>query len=91
MTETDRTIGRLRLKIEKRDRRIEGLMRRISNLEAALATRTIMAERLPSDIAKAVQTALCNVRMIPVLGIRSNDRIIEVRSAAQADDERGAG
>jgi hypothetical protein len=38
-------------------------------------------KRLPRDVTRAVQEALCNVRMIPVLGIRSNDKIIEVRDA----------
>lgn len=76
-----RDVRRLRAKLAKRDARIAGLERRISALEHALAVKDTELQRLPRQVVHAVQEALCNVRMIPVLGVRSNDRIIEVREA----------
>jgi hypothetical protein len=72
---------RLLKRISQRDRRIAGMQRRIVELEHALAVKDVEVKRLPRDVTRAVQEALCNVRMIPVLGIRSNDKIIEVRDA----------
>lgn len=73
-------ITRLRRKIKKRDARIAGLQRHISILESALATKDLEANRLPRDIVRAVQEALCNVRMIPVLGVGSKAKIVEIQS-----------
>lgn len=70
-------LDRLRRKLAQRDQKIAGQDRRIAALEAALAARVLDAKQLPRDITKAVQDALCNVRMIPVFG-RRLDRI-EVR------------
>ena len=77
----DRRVRRLLRRLEQRDRRISGMARRIAELEHALAVKDVEIKRLPRDVTRAVQEALCNVRMIPVLGIRSNDKIIEVRDA----------
>jgi hypothetical protein len=77
----DREVGRLLRRLEKRDRRISGLMRRVAMLESALATKDMESKRLPRDVARAVQEALCNVRMIPVLGVGKSARIVEVRSS----------
>lgn len=74
------TMMRLRRKIKRRDARIAGLQRHISMLESALATKDLEAKRLPSDIVRAVQEALCNVRMIPVLGVGSKAKIVEIQS-----------
>lgn len=71
----DLQVRRLRRKLEKRDKKISGLKRRIAELEHALAVKD-----LPRNVTKAVQEALCNVRMIPVLGIGA-DRILEVKSS----------
>jgi hypothetical protein len=79
MTYPDVTIARLRRKIEGRDKRIAGLQRRIADLEHALATQTLRNDRLPGEVTKAVQRALCNVRLIPMLGIGGHDRIAEIR------------
>jgi hypothetical protein len=70
--------GRLRRKLEQRDRRIAGLLRRIDELQSALITKDFEVKRMPTDVVRAVQQALCNVRMIPVLGLGSGDRIVEV-------------
>lgn len=78
---SDKTVGRLRRKLEQRDRRIAGLERELAATRSALALHATRLERLPIDVERAVQHALCNVRMIPVLGIGSRDRIVEVRSA----------
>jgi hypothetical protein len=77
----DRRVRRLLRKIEKRDQRIAGLVRRVAMLESALATKDMEAKRLPRDVTRAVQEALCNVRMIPVIGVGKNARIVELKSS----------
>lgn len=77
----DRQIERLRRKLEKRDEKIAGFKRRIADLEHALAVKDVEVKRLPRDVTRAVQEALCNVRMIPVLGIGNDARILEVKSS----------
>lgn len=72
-----RQIARLRRRIDQRDRRIAGLVRRISVLETALATRTLDLASLSRNVERAVTHALCNVRMIPVHGM-SGSKIVEV-------------
>lgn len=76
---------RMRRKLEKRDRRIAGLERqlRIANESLSLRTEGIVlvdTYTLRRDIARAVQEALCNVRMIPVLGIGGSDRIVGIEA-----------
>jgi hypothetical protein len=75
------TLERMMRKVEKRNRRIAGLMRRVAMLESALATKDLEMKRLPRDISRAVQDALCNVRMIPVLGVGKSARIVEVKTS----------
>lgn len=77
----DRRVRRLLRRIEKRDTKIAGMKRRIQELEHALAVKDIEVKRLPRDVTRAVQEALCNVRMIPVLGIGESARILEVKSS----------
>lgn len=77
----ERHVRRLRRKLEKRDEKIAGLKRRIADLEHALAVKDVEVKRLPRDVTRAVQEALCNVRMIPVLGIGKDARILEVKSS----------
>lgn len=77
---SDKTIARLRRKLEQRDRRIAGLERKLEMVQRSLATQSTLMQRLPIDVEKAVQRALCNVRMIPVLGIGGSDKIVEVRA-----------
>ncbi len=74
-------VRRLRRKLEKRDEKIAGLKRCIADLEHALAVKDVEVKRLPRDVTRAVQEALCNVRMIPVLGIGKDARILEVKSS----------
>lgn len=74
-------ILRLQRKLEKRDAKIAGLNRKVVDLERSLGLQAYLIERLPIDITRAVQDALCNVRMIPVFGLRSNDKIVEIRNA----------
>ena len=57
------------------------MKRRIQELEHALAVKDIEVKRLPRDVTRAVQEALCNVRMIPVIGVGKNARIVEVKSS----------
>lgn len=81
----DPRVGRLLRKIEKRDQRIAGLERRVATLEHSLALRSsdavvVDSATLRRDLKKAVQDALCNVRLIPVLGVGKGERIVEVRS-----------
>lgn len=72
--------ARMMRRIEKRDRRIAGMQRRIGALERALATQGLDMQRLPRDVTRAVQEALCNVRMIPVRGLGGSTKIVEVRT-----------
>jgi len=71
---------RLARKLEQRGRRIAGLQRRIADLEHSIAVKDVEIRRLPRDVTRAVQDALCNVRMIPVLGLGGGTRILEVRA-----------
>lgn len=76
-------VNRLRRKLAQRDARITGLERRIAELERQLAVQHTETRLLPIEVTKAVQRALCNVRMIPVLGIGSSDKIIEVHTVEE--------
>lgn len=81
MTAADeKTTERWRRKLAQRDRRIAGLERELAAARTALALQAMKLGRLPIDVERAVQRALCNVRMIPVLGLSSSDRIVEVRA-----------
>lgn len=80
-TQGDIRVTRLLRKLEKRDERIAGLMRRVALLESALATKDLESKRLPREITRAVQEALCNVRMIPVFGVGREAKIVEVKSS----------
>lgn len=80
VTSPVKNINRLRKKLNKRDSRIAHLEKTISQLEHALATKELEFRELPRQITRAVQDALCNVRMIPVLGIGGSDKIVEVNS-----------
>lgn len=77
----DCRVMRLRRKLERRDLKIVGLKKRVADLERMLATREIAARRLPLEVARAVQDALCNIRMIPVHGVGKGDRIVEVKAS----------
>lgn len=66
-------IDRLQRKVDQKNRRIAGMERRIARLEHSLSIRSdgaivVDSFSLRKDITKAVQEALCNVRMIPVFG-----------------------
>ncbi len=80
-------LNRLRRKLEQRDRRIAGLERRIDLLERTIvglstAHDMIDSTRLKRDITRAVQEALCNVRMIP-MHIGSRIREVDVSVVAK--------
>jgi len=70
---------RLIRRIEKRDKRIEGLERKVQQLEEALAWRTIDLENLTKNIRHEVQAAVSNMRMIPMNGM-ARDRFVEIRT-----------
>lgn len=75
MDSQEKTISRLRRKIAKRDTRIKAMQGRICELESALSTRMLDVEVLSRNIERSVSRALCNVRMIPVLGLGKTQRI----------------
>jgi hypothetical protein len=77
---SDTRIGRLQRKLDQRNRRIAGMQRYIADLEHQLATKDLQVRRLPVEVTRAVQEALCNVRMIPVLGVGGSTRIVETRA-----------
>lgn len=78
MDEETPKVKRLNRKLQKRDRRITALEHRIMLLENQIATKDLQAKRLPLDVTRAVQQALCNVRMIPVLGVGRDAKILDV-------------
>lgn len=84
MDSYEKTISRLRRKIDKRDNRIKAMQGRICELESALSTRMLDVEVLSRNIERSVSRALCNVRMIPVLGLGKTQRI-EISSKGTAD------
>ena len=88
MADESTAANRLRRKLKQRDQRIAGLNRRIEQLEQALASRVLDAKQMPREITKAVQDALCNVRMIPVFGGRVSR--IDVREVSGDADSAAA-
>lgn len=87
VTETLMPVDQRRLvrRVERRDRRIAGLERKIKRLEEALAWRTLDLESLSRNVRREVQDALCNVRMIPVFGGSRDQVITEVRNTPAND------
>lgn len=77
----DRTIKQLERKLRKREKHIEGMRREIERLQRSLAMHALRVQSIPSDVERAVQNALCNVRMIPVRGAMGSDRIVEVKAS----------
>lgn len=86
MDAAEKTIARLRRKLAARDARIAGLGRKLDMVRRALAMQSMLAQRLPIDVERAVQRALCNVRMIPVLGVGGGEKIVEVRAMKKGED-----
>jgi hypothetical protein len=70
---------RMQKKIDKRDRKIAALEKEIRELKSALCVHSLMIKKIPVDVTKAVQSALCNVRMIPIIGVGGSDRIIDIQ------------
>jgi hypothetical protein len=68
----ERKIRKLQERIDKRDRRIKWLERRIIELE------NNYAPNLGRSIEFGIGRILSNMRMIPVLGLCSEDRVIDV-------------
>jgi hypothetical protein len=58
-------------RIARKDARIAALEKRIAVLERELCCRTLDLGTLAYRVEGAVQRALCNVRMIPVLGTKT--------------------
>ena len=83
ITGCDVVIQRLIRRVERRDRKIAGLERKIRRLEEALSWRTIDLESLSRNVRREVQDALCNVRMIPVHGLSSMNQIVEVKTTPE--------
>jgi len=74
---------RLVRRLERRDKRISGLERKIKKLEEALSWRSMDLESLSRNVRREVQDALCNVRMIPVHGLTSGNQIVEVKTTPE--------
>lgn len=77
--------NRLLRRIEKKNKKIQGLERRIKILERELVNRTLDLGSLSRNIRREVQDALCNVRMIPVHAGMRDKLIVDIRSEG---DER---
>ena len=65
---------RLKRKLEEKNHRIAGLEKRIRELESQVARAT----HFEKDLYRIVQSALCNVRMLPAYGIGKDSKIVEV-------------
>jgi hypothetical protein len=86
MRDPELITARFKRKLEKRDARIASLERKIKELEHIVCTSKIkelefglIYKSLDKQIAKAVTDALCNVRMIPVRGIGTTSKILNVK------------
>ena len=79
-TEYEKSLKKIMKKLNSRDRKIAGLQRKVRLLESELAMRTI---DLPKNIRRSVEEALCNVRMVPVLGILHDRRIVNLTVEAE--------
>ena len=88
-------VKRLQRKLDARNQKIAGLQRRIAKLESNLALRSGDAVVVEwRQLEHAMQNVLCNVRMIPVLGMSKLGRILEVKateSDARVDPKAEAG
>ena len=73
--EYEKSLRKTTKKLNSRDRKIAGLQRKVALLESTLASRTI---DLQIDIQRAVERALCNVRMIPVMGSIKDRKIVNL-------------
>lgn len=80
MNTSDKHQLRLLRRIDRKDKKIAALEKKIQKLEAALSWRTMDLESLSRNVHDAVQRAMCNVRMIPVHGGMRDTKILEVRS-----------
>jgi uncharacterized protein YlxW (UPF0749 family) len=65
---------RLQRKLEKQKRKNAALEKRVRQLESKVADTTI---NLTRSIEKSFEHVLCNVRMVPVLGIGASSKIVE--------------
>lgn len=70
-------LKRLERKLAQKDIKIDGLNKKISQLERKVSYCTIDLSR---TIESSIQHVLSNVRMIPVLGIGSNSKIVEIKT-----------
>lgn len=81
-------IARLKRKLDKRDQKIAGLRRELATISREMAIQATRISGIPVDVKRAVQDALCNVRMIPVRGmISSDEKIVEVRTVSAKEDK----
>lgn len=76
---------RLQKRLERRDKRIMGLERKIQLLESALAVRTLDLESLSKNIRREVTDALCNVRMVPISSGLKGSKILDIRYSSPGD------
>lgn len=85
MTHTEILYLRLQRKLDKRDKKIAGLERRIIQLESILGSRVLDVKQMGMDVERAVEHALCNVRMIPVHGMMKTSKILEIRTVKEEE------
>lgn len=80
MNTPDKHQLRLLRRIDRKDKKIAALEKKVQKLETVLSWRTIDLESVTRNVHDAVQRAMCNVRMIPVHGGIRDSKIVEVRS-----------
>lgn len=72
-------VERLKRKLSKRDKKIEGLKKEISDLNATVASLSkdaVLVSR--KDLQRDMQYVMSNMRMIPALGIGASGKILEI-------------
>lgn len=78
-------------KAEERLKKIKGLEKRIQQLESLLANKLLDKEKFEGNLERAVQRALSNVRMIPVLPFEDSYFKSQVQSYKDYKDQLNKG
>lgn len=74
------TIQRLKIKLEKKSRKITALRRDLEATKIQLeSAKLIPTQDYQRGLEKAFKEVLTNVRFIPVFSLRSNDKVVEVK------------
>lgn len=70
-------------KIEKRDRKIKALEEELTKVKLSLVFQNEIIKDLKKYCRSAIQDVLSNLRFVPIIGLGSNDRIVEIKDVKQ--------